>query len=208
MIRLLIRNWWLLLVRGIFAIAFAIFVFVVLPFVPAPLLRELAFAGLVAVFALFAIVTGAITIAAAIRGAGRGGAAWLLLLDGIAVTCGGILILLSPALTLRHVILLIAVTILLVGILETAAGFHVRRHVADERMLVAGGVISIAFAVCLLMVHPEGSQMVLTWISIYALANGLAMAGLALRLRALRNAVHALAESPGAAQVKGQSGVA
>lgn len=79
MIRMLIKNWWLLLLRGILAVAFAILIFVFLPFVPAPLLRELAFAGLVMIFALFAIVTGAITIAAAVRGAGQGGSAGLAL---------------------------------------------------------------------------------------------------------------------------------
>src|SRR5262249_4113833 len=132
MIRLLIRNWWLLSMRGLFAVVFAISIFVFLPFVPAPLLRELAFAGLAMVFALFAIVTGVITIAAAVRGASKGGAAWLLLADGVVVGTGGVVILLSPALTLWHVIQLIAVAVLLAGVLETAAGFHLRRHVADE----------------------------------------------------------------------------
>ena len=58
MIRTLIRNWALVLFRGLFALAFAIFVFLFLPFVPAPLLRELAFAGLTVIFALFASATG------------------------------------------------------------------------------------------------------------------------------------------------------
>ena len=34
MIRLLIQNWWLLFLRGVFAIAFAIFIFVFLPLLP------------------------------------------------------------------------------------------------------------------------------------------------------------------------------
>ena len=72
MIRLLIQNWWLLFLRGVFAIAFAIFIFVFLPFVPAPFLREFAFASLAAIFALFGIATGLLTIAAAVRGAAKG----------------------------------------------------------------------------------------------------------------------------------------
>ena len=40
MIRLLIQNWWLLFLRGVLAIAFAIFIFVFLPFLPAPFLRQ------------------------------------------------------------------------------------------------------------------------------------------------------------------------
>jgi uncharacterized membrane protein HdeD (DUF308 family) len=194
MIRLLIRNWWLMLLRGVLAIAFAIFIFVFLPFVPAPVLRELAFMGLVVIFAVFAIVTGILTIAAAVRGAGQGGSSWLLLADGIVVSTGGLVILVSPGLTLAHVIQLICLTILLVGVLEVVAGFHLRRHLTDEWLLVSGGVISVTFATCLFLTKGGGGvQEVLTWISIYALTSGLAMAGLALRLRGLRQSVHALA---------------
>ncbi len=195
MLRLLIQNWWLLLVRGIFALAFAICIFVVLPFIPAPLLRELAFAGIAAIFALLAITTGVITIAAAVYRAEKGGSAWLLLADGIAVASGGLVILLSPALTLGHVILLIAATSLLAGTLETAAGFHVRRHVKDEWFLIACGLISILFAGWLPFQHTLSSQTVLSWISVYAAISGLAMSRFALRLRSLRNSVHALAKA-------------
>ena len=206
MIRMLIKNWWLLLLRGIFAIAFAIFIFLFLPFVPAPLLREMAFAGLVMIFALFAIVTGAITISAAVRGAGQGGSAWLLLAEGVVVTTGGLVVLLSPGLILEHVIQLIALTALVMGALELAAGFHLRRHLTDEWLLVCGGVTSMVFAACLFMARASGVQAVLTWISIYALANGLAIVGLALRLRSLRESIHALAAAGDDRQSLGPSG--
>jgi len=205
MIRLLIQNWWMLLMRGVLALVFAIFIFVFMPFLPAPLLRELAFAGLVVIFALFAIATGAITISAAVWRAGQGGASWLLLADGIAVITGGLVILISPALTLAHVILLIAVTALLLGSLEIVAGFHLRRHITDEWLFVSGGVISVAFAALLLFIHGGDAHSVLIWISIYATASGLAMVGLAFRLRGVRDSIHALA-APNHA--KAQSGTA
>lgn len=200
MIRMLIKNWWLLFLRGILAIAFAIFIFVFLPFVPAPLLRQLAFAGLAAIFALFAFASGLLTIIAAVRGAGQGGSSWLMLADGIAVTAGGLIILLSPGLTLLHLIQIIGLTVLVVGMLELLAGVHLRRHVADEWLLVSGGVTSIAFAACLLLTRVGTVQAALTWIAIYALANGLAMMGLSLRLRSLRNSIHKLAEPKPEAQ--------
>jgi len=198
MIRTLIKNWWLLLLRGIFALAFAIFIFVFLPFVPAPLVRELAFAGLAVIFALFAAATGIVTIAAAIRGAGHGGSSWLLLADGIVVTTGGTVIFFSPGLTLTHVIQLIAFTCLVVGVVEVIAGIHLRRHLADETLLLAGGIVSIIFAFCLFIPRDIDVQAALTWLSLYAGVNGLAMVGLAWRLRRLRESVHALA-TPGLA---------
>jgi len=204
MIRMLIKNWWLLLLRGILAAVFAVFIFAFLPFVPAPLVQEFAFAGLVVIFALLAIVTGVLTIAAAVRGAGQGGWSWLLLADGIGVTAGGLVILISPALTLAHVIELIGLTALFVGTLEVAAGIHLRRNLADEWLLISGGVISVVFATCLFLTG--GSiQTVLTWLSVYAAATGLSMAGLALRLRGLGKSIHALAEPRPVAKAAGQS---
>jgi uncharacterized membrane protein HdeD (DUF308 family) len=205
MIRMLIKNWWLLFLRGILAIAFAIFIFAFLPFVPTPLLRQLAFAGLAAIFALFAFASGLLTVIAAVRGAAKGGSSWLLLADGITVTAGGVVIMVAPGLTLVHVIQLIGATALLVGILELVAGVHLRRHLTDEWLLITGGVISVAFSACLLLANVGTVQPALTWISIYALANGLAIIGLALRLRNLRDSIHALAGHKPAAQAAAQS---
>jgi len=205
MIRMLIKNSWLLFLRGILAIAFAIFIFVFLPFVPAPLLRQLAFAGLAAIFALFAFASGLLTIIAAVRGAGQGGSSWLMLADGVAVTAGGLIILLSPGLTLLHLIQIIGLTVLVVGMIELLAGIHLRRHLTDEWLLITGGVTSIAFAACLLLTRVGTVQAALTWIAIYALANGLAMMGLSLRLRSLRNSIHKLAEPKPVAQAASQS---
>lgn len=123
MIRLLINNWWLLFLRGVLATAFAIFIYVFLPFLPAPLLRQFAFAGLAVIFACFAFATGVLTIAAAVLKAGSHGFSWLLLMDGIAITAGGLVLLLFPRLTLMHVIQLIAVVVLLAGILELLPAF-------------------------------------------------------------------------------------
>jgi len=205
MIRLMIQNWWLLFLRGVLAIAFAVFIYVFMPFLPAPFLRQFAFAGLAVIFASFACATGVLTMAAAVRRAGSGGSSWLLLADGIAITIGGLVFLLSPELTLMHVIQLIAVVALVAGILELIAGIHLRRHVTDEWMLISGGAISLAFATCLLLTRILSIEAALTWISIYALANGLAIIGLALRLRSLKNSIHELAESKPVAQAASQS---
>lgn len=205
MIRLLIQNWWLLFLRGVLAIAFAIFIYVFLPFLPAPFLRQFAFAGLTTIFALFAVATGVLTTAAAVLKAGAHGFSRLLLVDGIAITGGGLVLLLFPGLTLMHVIQLIAVVVLLAGILELVAGIHLRRHVADEWMLITGGIISLAFATALFLTRVESIAAALTWISIYTLANGLAMIGLALRLRSLRNSIHALAGTGSATRAAAQS---
>lgn len=205
MIRLLIKNWWLLFLRGLLAIAFAIFIYAFLPFLPMPFLRQFAFSGLTLIFALFACVTGVLTMAAAVRGAESGDSSWSLLAEGIGVTIGGLMILLFPGLTLIHLVRLIAVTVLVVGTLEVLAGVHLRRHVTGEWLLIGGGIISLAFGAALFLTRVGSIAAALTWISLFALANGLAMIGLSLRLRSLRNSIHKLAELKPEAQAASQS---
>jgi len=205
MIRLLIKNWWLLFLRGLLAIAFAVFIYAFLPFLPLPFLRQFAFSGLTAIFSLFACLTGVLTMAAAVRGAESGGSSWAMLAEGIGVTVGGLVILLFPGLTLIHVVQLIAVTAVVAGILEVVAGVHLRRHVADEWLLISGGIISLVFGAVLFLTRVGSIAAALTWISLFALANGLAMMGLSLRLRSLRNSIHKLAEPRPEAQAAGES---
>ena len=119
-------------------------------------------------------------MAAAVRGAEPGDSSWSLLAEGIGVTIGGLVILLFPGLTLIHLVRLIAVTALVVGILEVVAGVHLRRHVADEWLLISGGIISLAFGAALFLTRVSSIAAALTWISLFALANGLAMIGLSL----------------------------
>jgi len=205
MIRLLIKNWWLLFLRGLLAIAFAVFIYAFLPFLPLPFLRQFAFSGLTVIFSLFACLTGVLTMAAAVRGAESGGSSWAMLAEGIGVTVGGLVILLFPGLTRIHVVQLIAVTAVVAGILEVVAGVHLRRHVADEWLLISGGIISLVFGAVLFLTRVGSIAAALTWISLFALANGLAMMGLSLRLRSLRNSIHKLAEPKPVAQAASQS---
>jgi uncharacterized membrane protein HdeD (DUF308 family) len=205
MIRLLIKNWWLLFLRGLLAITFAIFIYAFLPLLPMPFLRQFAFSGVTVIFALFACATGVLTMVSAMRGAESGDSSWPLLAEGIGVTIGGLVILLFPGLTLLHVVQLIAVTALAVGILEVVAGVHLRRHVAEEWLLISGGIISLVFGAVLFLTHVGSIAAALTWISLFALANGLAMMGLSLRLRSLRNSIHKLAEPKPATEAVSES---
>jgi uncharacterized membrane protein HdeD (DUF308 family) len=193
MFRLMINNWWLLLLRAAFALVFAIFVFSLQPFVPTLLLTPVAFTSLVVLFGLLASVCGLITVAASLRGAQKKRDAWTLLTEGVIMTAAGAAVLFVPGLTLRAVIFMIAGATALLGLLEITAGIHLRRHLADERLLLAGGVASLACWFYLSRSPVWALPRLLNWIAAYAAVNGLAMAGLALRLRGLRGSVHDMA---------------
>ena len=208
MIRALIENWWLLLLRGAFALAFAALIFLLQPLFPSAFLSVMAYTAIAVIFALFATVTGIITCFAALRDAAHRRQLWMLLGEGLVLTAGGLIVLLLRAVTAREVIHIIAVASLVFAVFQFATAAHVRRHVSDEWFLIAGGLFSLAFSVFLLFNPERELSSVLNWIALYAAATGLAMVGLALRLYRLRRSIHDLSSPEHLNKAKKEAGVA
>lgn len=194
MVRLLIKNWWLILLRGIVALAFGFFIFLLQPFFPSALLSPMAHTALAVIFGLLACGTGILTLISALRGAQKPHDTTLLLADGLVAIGAGAAVLLVPSLSLFAVIRIIAVTAMLLGLLELVAGTHLRHHISDEWLLIAGGLVSILFSLFLFMTSAWEISGILTWVALYAIAGGIAMVGLALRLRGQQHLIHVIAE--------------
>lgn len=190
MIRALITNWWLLLLRGLFALAFAVVIVVLQPLFPSLFFKPMAYTAVAEIFGLLAVITGIFTIFAAVKGAKHHRVLGMLLLDGAAVTVGGLAVILVPAVSVLEVIQIIAATALVIGILEVIAGTHLRRHIKDEWLLIASGLISVIFSAWLFLNSSREITSLLNWIALYAAANGLAMLGFARRLYRLRRTIH------------------
>lgn len=190
MIRALITNWWLLLLRGLFALAFAVAIVILQPLFPSLFFKPMAYTAVAEIFGLLAVITGIFTIFAAVKGAKHHRVLEMLLLDGVAVTVGGLAVILVPAVSVLEVIQIIAATALVMGVLEIMAGTHLRRHIKDEWLLIAGGLISVTFSALLFLNTSREIASLLNWIALYAAANGVAMLGLARRLHGLRHTIH------------------
>lgn len=192
MIRALIQNWWLLLVRGAFALAFAGFILFFKPLFPSLLLRPVAYTALAVIFAVLGIVTGLITIFTALRLRPHWRELRMLFADGLAITAGGVIVILVPAITLSEVIVIIAATALLAGMVEIVIGTHMRRHMKDEWFLISGGVVAILFSLLLIMKQQAEIPVLLNWIALFACVNGVAMIGFSWRLHRLSDSIHIL----------------
>ncbi len=192
MIRALIENWWLLLLRGVFALAFAVFIFFFQPLFPSIFFKPMAYTAVAVIFGVLALATGLITIFAALKNPDHRHHLWALLAEGLAITAGGLVVILVPAVTVVEVIQIIAATALVVGLFQIVTATHVRRHVKDEWFLIAGGIISLGFSAFLFMDQSRDTASLLDWIAVYAAASGMAMVGLARRLHGLRHQIHEL----------------
>src|SRR5579864_6321863 len=144
MIRILIRNWWLLALRGGFALIFGLVAFSLRFEIEALFLRAIAFTTLVVMFAVMAFISGALTIAAALWG-GSIRAWWWLLLDGVLACVAAVAVITLPSLTLIELIHVIALWALIVSGLELATAARLRHHIADERFLAMGAAGSFVF---------------------------------------------------------------
>ena len=80
---------------------------------------------------------------------------------------------------------MIAFWAVLTGVLEIVAAVRLRRVLDNEWLLVVAGTLSIIFGL-ILMIWPGSGAIGLVWlIGIYAIAFGIVLGGLALRLRGL-----------------------
>jgi len=193
MIRALINNWWLLALRGFFALIFAILVFLLQPLAESFVTRPIVHTGLVIIFGLLALGAGMSTIAAAVYRAGKD-RSHPLLWDGIGVSVAGLVIVVAPKVELSTAVYLIAVWSIPVGILELLMARTLRRHIPDEWYLSLAGLASLSLGAYFLFARGDESASLLRWLGVYAAFSAVTILALAFRLHNFHASIHQLAE--------------
>jgi uncharacterized membrane protein HdeD (DUF308 family) len=171
------RSWWILAVRGAAAVIFGLL---------ALIWPQITLLALVLVFGAYALVDGVFALVAAARGRQlAGGSRGWLVLEGLLAIGAGIVALLWPGITALALLWVIAFWAVVTGVLEIVAAVRLRRVLDNEWLLVVAGTLSIIFGL-ILMIWPGSGAIGLVWlIGIYAIAFGIVLGGLALRLRGL-----------------------
>jgi uncharacterized membrane protein HdeD (DUF308 family) len=179
MLVVLAGNWGLLLLRAVLSIAFGLIALLM----PGPTL-----AALILLFGAYALVDGAVALFVAIGHRGEAGF-WTLLFVGVAGIAAGVLTFFYPGLTAIVLLAVIASWAIVTGLLAIAFAIALRREMTGEWALATSGALSIAFGV-LLIIQAQTGLLALVWlIGIYALASGIALIPLSLRLRQLSHAM-------------------
>jgi uncharacterized membrane protein HdeD (DUF308 family) len=179
---LLSRAWWLLLLRGLVAIAFGVLTW----FQPG-----LSLAALVLLFGFYALFDGILDAGTALFGGREQEHRWTLFLGGLLGIGIGLLTLSSPGLTALALLFYIAIWAIARGLLEIAAAIQLRHEIQGEWMLILGGLASVAFGV-LLMVRPATGALAALWlIGGYAVLFGLISVMLSFRARGFAHELHA-----------------
>jgi uncharacterized membrane protein HdeD (DUF308 family) len=175
LLRAMADNWWLLLLRGIAAIAFGILAFIW------PVLTLLT---LTLLWGAYGVVDGVFALWAAISGHGGQtiSRVWLAIV-GIAGVLAGLLAFAWPGLTALVLLLFIAIWAIVIGAMQIWGAIQLRKEIEGEWLLILSGLLSVAFGVLLLARPGTGALAVVWLIGWYAILAGCLYVALALRLR-------------------------
>jgi uncharacterized membrane protein HdeD (DUF308 family) len=176
------RVWWAFLIRGALAILFGIL---------AIAWPAITLGIFLIVFGAYAFIDGIFLVIKAINTWDAEGDHWLLMLEGLIGVGVGTITFLAPAVTAIALLFYIAVWSLATGIMEIAQSIRLRKEVQKEMWLLLSGIVSIFFAV-LLMLFPSAGALSLIWlVVIYAILFGLLLVVFAFRLLAQRRRTRA-----------------
>jgi uncharacterized membrane protein HdeD (DUF308 family) len=165
------RHWWVILLRGLFAILFGILAFAY---------PGLTLASLVMVYGIFVCADGLVAIFG-----GMGNSLWPSLLVGLVGVAAGLLTFFYPGITALVLLYFIAAWAIVKGVFEMVIAFKLREVIQGEWALILAGALSVAFGV-LVFVFPGAGALSIVWIiGAYALAFGVLLVLVSLKIRKL-----------------------
>jgi len=173
MLRSLGNFWWLLVLRGVLALALGVMAFVV---------PGVTLAGLVLAFGAFALADGILSAIAAFR-ADDGEDRWPLALHGVLGVLVGGITLFAPGVTALGLVAFIAAWALVTGVLEIVAAIRLRKEIEGEFWMGLAGVASVIFGLLLLARPGAGALAILWMIAVFAIVVGIALILLGFRIR-------------------------
>jgi len=177
MLEMLSRYWWAFIVRGVLAIALGVMVYA---------WPAITLAALIIVFGVYAFADGVFLLVKAIGSWKAREDRWVLLLEGLLGIGIGAMTFFAPDVTAIGLLFYVASWSLATGVLEIVGAIRLRKEIAGEFWWILSGVVSILFAIFLMM-FPGAGILGLVWLlGIFAIAFGVVLIALGIRIRAQR----------------------
>lgn len=168
------EKWWVLLLRGLISVAFAVLIWMQ----PAITLK-----ALIILFGAFAFVDGVLGVWTALSSRKDRNNWWLLMLWGLVGIGIGIITFVAPGVTALALLFYIAIWAIVTGVLEIITAVRLRKEIEGEWLLGLAGLVSLVFGI-LLIAHPGAGILAVLWLlAAYALILGVLMIILAFKVR-------------------------
>jgi len=180
MLQTLARNWWAIVLRGVFAVLFGIGTFV---------WPGITLAALILLLGAYLVVDGVLAVLWALAKRNQGAFSWEVFLVGLASLVAGIVTLMWPGVTALALLWVLAVWAIVRGIFEILAAFHLRRELSNEWLLILNGVLTVLFGLVLIFAPVAGVLAALWMIGSFAIVAGIVMIVLGFRLKGMKDSV-------------------
>jgi len=171
--RALAISWWMLVLRGAAALIFGALA------LAWPLITLIV---LVALFAAYVLVVGALALISAFR-ARREDGWWLLAALGVVSLVVGVLCVMYPQMTALILVLIIGAGALVTGVIDLVMAIRLRKEIRYEWILGVAGVVSIIFG-AFVLISPGAGALALVWlIALQSIVTGVLFIMIGLRVR-------------------------
>jgi uncharacterized membrane protein HdeD (DUF308 family) len=169
MIGTLAQHWWVVLLRGLAAIAFGLMAFA---------WPGVTIAVLVLFWGAYALVDGIFEVVAGVKA--KWGSLVFLGMLGIAA---GVVTFFWPGITAIALLYIIAFWAIVAGVMQIAAAIRLRKEIQGEWLWILSGLCTVVLG-CLLIARPGAGALSLLWlISWFAIAWGILLVILSFRLK-------------------------
>jgi uncharacterized membrane protein HdeD (DUF308 family) len=173
MLNQLAKNWWLVLLRGLAAIAFGLIA------LASPGITLIA---LMVIYGAYALADGIVALIAACVG-GAIAPRWWLVFIGLLGIAAGLYTLVYPGIAALVILNILAIWCIIRGVFEIVGAIRLRKEIDNEWMLAMSGILSVLVGIFLLA-RPVAGVVALIWaLGIFGIVFGLLLIGFAFRLR-------------------------
>jgi uncharacterized membrane protein HdeD (DUF308 family) len=177
MLELLARRWQLVVLRGVVAVLFGVVA------IAWPGITVLSLALL---FGAYTLLDGISALTMGF-GQGTGSDRMYMVLLGILGVVAGLISLIWPQITVIVLLVIIAVWAIVAGVTQIAAAIRLRKVIRNEWFLALTGAVALVLGVLLIVQPAEGAIALVVAIATFALAWGIVLIVLGLRLRTIAN---------------------
>jgi uncharacterized membrane protein HdeD (DUF308 family) len=177
MLELLARRWQLVVLRGVVAVLFGVVA------IAWPGITVLSLALL---FGAYTLLDGISALTMGF-GHGTGSDRMYMVLLGILGVVAGLISLIWPQITVIVLLVIIAVWAIVAGVTQIAAAIRLRKVIRNEWFLALTGAVALVLGVLLIVQPAEGAIALVVAIATFALAWGIVLIVLGLRLRTIAN---------------------
>jgi len=174
MLKLLFKNWWMLLLKGVLLILFGIL---------AILNPGITLTVFVVWFAIFMMFDGVISLIGVFSNWNTEEDKWLLVAEGVLSLLLGFLVYRSPETFVSFIAFLISFWAIFLGISRIALAIQLRKEIEGEGWLILSGILSVLFGVIVFAQPGIGIATLMMIISIFAILIGILLIVLSLKLR-------------------------